>query len=179
VITHEEPPPPYDRRNYFEDVLDLFHEKPELPEMHQLANEIMTEIWLERTRVESKATGASVKKHLERIGKTRFTKYCNQIANYINNETVPIITAEQEYKALLVFLDLLEPFQKLKDSQRSSFPNYHLLFRLICHMFGWYQFIPYLTMLRTEDKKDDQLRLLKAMFADRGYPWPNATELGL
>jgi hypothetical protein len=176
-ILYEEVPPPYDRRNYFEDVLDMFHEKPELPELKQLANEIMTEVWLDRTRMECKATGASIKKHLERIGKTRYTKYCNQIANYINHETVPIITPDQEFKSLLVFLDLLGSFKRLKTDDRSSFPNYHLLFRLICHMFGWNQFIPYLTMLRTEDKKEDQLKLLKLMFVDRGYPWPKEIEL--
>jgi len=159
-----------DKTHCFDDVIDIFREKECPSELKQVAVEVMTELWLDQSRMCHKVPGQEVKKYLEKIGKARYSKFQHQIADIINNEQAIRITPDQEFYAFLVFLDL---YKSHSTSTSGPFPNQHMLFWVICHMFEWYEFIPKLTLLRTEHKQEEQIISIVTMLKAKEYPIPS------
>lgn len=172
TVLIEDTPIVTDRKHSFDDVLDIFRYKEVPSELRDVAESIMSDIWLEQGRIDTKVTPTTVKKCLEVGGKSRYARFANQIANIINDEVPPKIAPDQEFWALCIFVDLLDAWKQLRKEKKCTFPNYHLLFWFVCQMFDWMQFVPYLTMLRTEDKKEEQMLVVITMMKLKRYPIP-------
>ena len=133
-----------------------------------------------RFRLNRQLTFPKTQTYLEYLNLKDLYEHKHQITMEMNGELWPIMTEQQEWIIVRTFLMIQAAFEKAKNARsvfdskktkRSSFLKYEFVTYHICRMLGFHLFCPYLKLLQVPARHRKQLKMLRLICKDLGWPY--------
>lgn len=169
----------YDRMTHLLQVLQRFDYRPtlEIEDKEQVLDDVRSVIRLDRFPKHHDYTPAKVRQILRLLRRNDLYKHAHALTEELNNVKWPVMTLDERWNIILVFLQASDAFDRLKrlgyfahlHEQRTSFLHYQYTAHKICELLGYTKFLPFLRLLKTKSKLCAQEECWRMICAYLGY----------
>ena len=143
---------PYKRLNHFREWLNQFQAKqtPDIPE--QVFKDIIKELNKNRITNLSLLTRDIIKNILKKLNYNIYYEHITYIINKLNNLPPPKITRDMENIFISMFLQIQEPWEKYKKTQRKNFLSYSYTLHKFCQLLNLEHLLKFFPLLKDNEK---------------------------
>lgn len=162
----------YKKINHFKEQLSHFQAKETTKIPQEVYDIILIEMKKEKRNNLATINKTQIKRYLQKYAHLGYNKYyenINQIICHLNGMTPIIIKPELEEKLCNMFLQIQEPFEKYKPSDRNNFISYSYVIYKFFQILGYFEYLQYFNLLKSKEKLRKQDIIWKKICQDVGW----------
>lgn len=102
-----------------------------------------------------------VKDKLKKLGLNKFYEHIPYIIHQFNGLSPPVLTHEMEEMLRKMFMEIQEPFGRVKPKERKNFLSYAYVFHKFCQLLELDEFLKCFALLKSREKLYEQDKIWK------------------
>ena len=164
----------YKRENHYKDHLNRVQAKETTKIKPEVEDVVYYEFCKEQYTNLADLDETKVRAYLKKYIKYGFNKYyenAQQIINKITGIKPLDIPIEREKKLYELFLRIEKAFAKHCPESRCNLISYQFIIYKECEILGYDEYLPYFTLLKSNDRKQEQNEVWKKICEDEGLPY--------
>jgi hypothetical protein len=160
----------YKRINHLREILAQVQAKESCEIPDEIINKIRYEIKKQKKDV-TKITNDKIKQYLKTLNYSKYYEHTQQITHIITGKPPPVITPELTEKLITMFMEIQEPFNKLKKDDQKNFFTYNYILYKFCELLGETETMQLFTLLKSRNKLFARDSLWKQICKYKGWPF--------